>query len=83
MFGQQVSIADNIAQIKRFQNRQKDELKEIEAIKEGFEHQDGDDPNLPFWRLALGYGEHVNRAYINWAQEAIAALRKMESKITL
>ncbi|MEJ2282458.1 MAG: PadR family transcriptional regulator [Desulfobacterales bacterium] len=80
MFGQQISIGDNIAQIKRFRQRQIDELKEIEALKEHFEHQEDDNPNLPFWRLAFGYGEHVNRAYINWAEEAIAALREMQNK---
>jgi hypothetical protein len=54
------------------------ELKEIEALKERFEHTEVDDPNMPFWRLAFGYGEHVNRAYIKWAEEAIAALKKMD-----
>ena len=78
MFGQQISIGDNIAQIKRFRERQINELKEIEALKENFEHQEVDDPNIPFWRLAFGYGEHVNRAYIKWAEEALAALREME-----
>jgi len=78
MFGQQVSIGDNIAQIKRFRKRQIDELKEIEALKEHFERQEDENPNLPFWRLAFGYGEHVNRAYINWAEEAIASLSEME-----
>ena len=78
MFGQQISILDNIQQIKYFRDRQFKELKEIEALKERFEHTEVDDPNMPFWRLAFGYGEHVNRAYIQWADEAIAALRKMD-----
>ena len=82
MFGQQIPIGDNITQIKRFRERQKDELKEIEELKKQFEHQEVDDPNMPFWQLALGYGEHVNRAYINWAEEAIAALRIMEKGLT-
>jgi len=80
MFGQQIPISENIAQIKRFRERQRDELKEIEALKKNFDHQEVDDPNLPFWRLAFGYGEHVNRAYINWAEETIAALREMQNK---
>ena len=80
MFGKQISVADNILQIECFRDRQINELKEIETLKERFEHEEADDPNMPFWQLALSYGEHVNRAYINWAQEALAALRKMDNK---
>jgi DNA-binding PadR family transcriptional regulator len=80
MFGKQISVADNILQIERFRDRQVNELKEIETLKERFEHEEVDDPNIPFWQLAFSYGKHVNRAYINWAHEAIEALRKMESK---
>ncbi len=80
MFGKQISVADNILQIECFRDRQINELKEIEALKERFEHEEVDDPNMPFWQLALNYGEHVNRAYINWTEEALAALRKMDNK---
>ena len=80
MFGQQIPIAANILQIEHFRNRQANELKEIESLKERFTQEEVDDPNLPFWQLAFTYGEHVNRAYINWAEEALAALRKIESK---
>jgi DNA-binding PadR family transcriptional regulator len=82
MFGKQISVADNIIQIKRFRARQRNELKEVEELKERFINEEVDDPNIPFWKLALSYGEHVNRAYIEWAEEALAALRKMENKIS-
>jgi len=79
MFGKQISVVDNIFQIECFRDCQINELKEIEILKERFEHEEIDDPNMPFWQLAFSYGEHVNRAYINWAEEAIASLRKMET----
>ena len=82
MFGKQISLADNILQIERFRDRQMDELKEIETLKGRFEKEDVDDPNMPFWQLSFAYGEHINRAYINWAEEAIAAIRRMENKIS-
>ena len=78
MFGQQISIRDNIIQITRFRDRQKAELDELQLIKEQFENQEVDDPNIPYWRLAFGYGEHVNRAYVKWAEESIVALKKMD-----
>jgi len=82
MFGKQIPIAANILQIEHFRNLQANELKEIETLKERLTQEVVDDPNLPFWQLAFTYGEHVNRAYINWAEEALAALRKMENKTT-
>jgi len=82
MFGKQISLADNILQIERFRDRQMEELKEIETLKGRFEPDEIDDPNMPFWQLAFAYGEHINRAYINWAEEAVAALREMEDNTT-
>jgi DNA-binding PadR family transcriptional regulator len=78
MFGRQISIADNIRQIERFRDRQINELGEIAVLKAHFQHRDVDDPNIPFWQLSFSYGEHVNRAYIKWAEEAIASLSEME-----
>ena len=80
MFGQQIPVAENIRQIERFWERQKGELAEIEVLKKRLEQEEDDDPNMPFWQLAFSYGEHVNRAYIEWAKEAIASLRNMEPK---
>ena len=79
MFGRQISIADNILQIEHFRDRQINELGEIAVLKAHFQHQGVDDPNMPFWQLGLSYGEHVNRAYIKWAEEALAALHEMEN----
>ena len=80
MFGKQILIGDNIIQIQRFRDRQLKELEEIEALKKDFEFQEVNDPNTPFWELAISYGEHVNRAYITWAEEALARLSEMEQQ---
>jgi hypothetical protein len=45
-----------------------------------FQKDGAENPNQPFWLLAFDYGRHINRAYIQWADEALAALHKMESK---
>lgn len=80
IFGKQISIADNIRQIEAFQDRQRKELTELEELKEQFHIDRAENPNHPFWQLAFDYGKHVNRAYIQWAQKALASLRKMEKK---
>ena len=78
IFGRQVSISDNITQIERFRERQIVDLKEVERLRNQIESQDADSPNLPFWLLALDYGKHINEAYIQWAEKALAELRNMK-----
>ena len=78
IFGQQISIDDNIRQIERFRNRQHNELSEVNQLEEKLNVEQTDNPNFPFWRLAFKYGEYINRAYIEWADEALAELRKMD-----
>jgi DNA-binding PadR family transcriptional regulator len=80
IFGKQISNADNIRQIEHFRDRQQKELVELEELKERFQKDSAENPNQPFWLLAFDYGKHVNRAYIQWADEALATLHKMESK---
>lgn len=78
IFGKQISIADNIHQIEKFQERQRNELIELEKLEGRFQKEGAENPNQPFWQLAFDYGKHVNQAYIRWADEALASLRKME-----
>ena len=79
IFGKQISIADNIRQIEAFKDRQQKELTELEELKDQFQINRAENPNHPFWQLAFDYGKHVNRAYIQWAEEALTSLRKMET----
>ena len=79
IFGQQITIGDNIRQIERFRNRQQNELNEVNQLEKKLNIEGADNPNLPFWRLAFKYGEYINRAYVQWAEEALTALRKMET----
>ncbi|CAB1060489.1 Transcriptional regulator, PadR family [Olavius sp. associated proteobacterium Delta 1] len=80
IFGRQISLNGNIIQIERFRERQLGELKEVERLRKRSETQKTDDPNLPYWLLAFDYGKHVNEAYIQWAEKALAALHNMENK---
>ena len=77
IFGKQISVADNIRQIEAFQHRQYKELIALEALKKQFQKDNAENPNQPFWELAFDYGKHVNRAYIQWAEEALTSLHKM------
>jgi len=80
IFGSQISINDNIAQIEGFRERQLSDLKEVERLRKQFETQETDNPNLPFWQLAFDYGKLVNEAYIQWAEMALTGLHNMANE---
>ena len=80
IFGRQIPIADNIKQIQRFRDRQARELIEVEELKARFQNEAGENSNLQFWLIAIEYGRYVNRAYLQWAEKALTALRNMEIK---
>jgi DNA-binding PadR family transcriptional regulator len=77
IFGRQISVADNIRQIKRFRDRQVTELNEVEALKKEFQKEAGENSDLPYWLIAVEYGRYVNQAYIKWAEKAMAVLNEM------
>ena len=79
IFGRQIELKESMHQIERFRDRQQEELTEMRQLKKRFKTDAADNPNMPFWQLAFDYGEHVNRAYIQWAEKALGALRKMKT----
>ena len=77
-FGQLVSPADNIRQVEHFRELQSQKLKEINAIEKLLNADYKDNPNLPYWLMSIRYGQYVNRAYLGWSKETLAALKGME-----
>lgn len=79
-FGQQISLTDNIRQIKNFQKLQAQRLKEIKATEKLLKSDYKDNPNLSFWLMTVRYGQHLNQAYLQWSKETLAALRRMKKE---
>ena len=77
-FGQLVSLADNIRQVEHFRELQSQKLKEINAIEKLLNADYKDNPNFPYWLMSVRYGQYVNRAYLRWSKETLAALNGME-----
>ena len=46
------------------------------------ENEYREEPALPYLKLALKYGQYVNRAYLEWADEAIAELKSLQEDRT-
>jgi PadR family transcriptional regulator AphA len=38
-------------------------------------------PDLPYWLMTLSYGRHVSRAFVAWADETLAALKKLAKPV--
>jgi len=80
IFGSELGAADSIRQIQHFQKQQRQDLQQTEELMNqiGTGYLQG--PSKPYLKLALRYGQRVNRAYLEWADEAIAALKDLQKE---
>ncbi len=76
-FGEEVSVATSISHIKRYQELQQGLLERYQAIEAEIKAEYADNPNLPYWVLTVRYGQHVNRALLDWCDESLAKLNRM------
>lgn len=75
-FGSSMSPNENIARIEDFRARQSAELNLMGRFKESLEQVMDENPDhLHFYLTAL-FGEKIYRAYVEWADEAIALLEQ-------
>ena len=50
-------------------------LAQFDAVEERIRREHADRAELPYWLLALSYGQHVSRALLAWCDEAEGAVR--------
>ena len=80
IFGYELGVTDSIRQIQHFQEQQRRDLQQTNELLEQMETGYLEGPSKPYMKLALRYGHRVNRAYLDWADEAIAALKALQKK---
>jgi PadR family transcriptional regulator AphA len=73
-FGHQVSLADNIRQVKRFKEMRNQEILALRASEERLKAELTDNPILPFMVATVSYGQHVNQALLDWCDETLSVL---------
>jgi hypothetical protein len=56
-------------------------LAQYEVIRHELELQEDHAGDRPYWLLTVSAGEHTARAAIAWAEEALAALEKMDASL--
>jgi len=72
-----VSLADNICQIKHFQDLITAELGDIKAIEAFLKTEKADNSNLDYQLMAANYGKHVNYAILSWCDETLSRLKNL------
>lgn len=54
-------------------------LEHYEVVRRGLEASFPDSEDMPFWRITLRYGEHDRRALIDWCDETLEELGRIEA----
>jgi len=73
-------VADSVKQIEHVQARQREALATYEDIERQLCKEMADSPQLPFSLLTLHYGQHRCRATLQWCDESLRALARLETR---
>ncbi len=76
-FGVQAGPEMVIGYVERMANREKAVLEKISKVSRELLAQDDRYPDVPYWRMAARFGQLELEAHLRWAEETLAALRKM------
>jgi PadR family transcriptional regulator AphA len=77
-FGQWVPGETSRNQVESHRQLWKQRLVEYAAIRNRLSEQEKGNPGLPFWEMTLGYGEHIAKAQLAWADETLKKLKDQE-----
>lgn len=76
--GSHISIEDNIRLIQNFKAEWIAHTRNYTEIETELCSTPDKDDQLPYWLMAVNCGKHLSKAYIDWCDETIAALQKMQ-----
>lgn len=80
-FGSSMSPNENIARIQDFRARQSTEFNMMGRFKDSLEQVMAENPDHLHFYLTASFGEKIYRAYVEWADEAIALLERKGTAI--
>lgn len=80
IYGSRVSLDDNIRQVEQFREIQTKEIRQMKPYRKQLMEEYPKNPNLPYWLMAVSFGEHLDRAYIRWCDETLKMLRDMKQE---
>jgi PadR family transcriptional regulator AphA len=76
-FGRQVTMTNNIRQVRQVQALQRQLLGKYDALEQQLRAEHVDNPDLPYWLLTISYGRHLCQARLHWCDEALTRLSSM------
>ena len=79
-FGNQTDAHTNVARIEEFRRIQVNALDKYAGIAARLRKDAAESPDLPYWLMTLRYGELEGRARLQWCDETLATLRKIEKE---
>lgn len=79
-FGSQVSVEENMRNINTFRSRCAEKLQLLEMYEFELRRILGHSNDHGYYFLTVLFGIQVYRAYINWADEAVQILQRLQSR---
>lgn len=79
-FGKRVPVADLRKQIERHRAKLQEFLDDYEEMRRGLEQSFPEAEDLPFWQITLRYGERSRRADIDWCNETLEEIARIEKQ---
>ena len=79
-FGRQVPVSENIRQVEIYRLHRQEELIELGEIERHLREDHADDPDQPYYLLTVDYGKKVVQACLDWCDQSLASLKKMEEQ---
>jgi DNA-binding PadR family transcriptional regulator len=73
-------VADSLAQIERYQTRQRELLATYLGIERRLDTEMADHPQRPFALVTLRHGQHRCRAMLEWCAEAARDLKRLKRR---
>ena len=72
--GEPAAARDHVAAFREYHLAR---LAQFDAVEERIRREHPDRAELPYWLLALSYGQHVSRALLAWCDEADRTVRSV------
>ena len=69
-----------LAHVADFRKHHLTRLAQFDAVEERIRREHGGRSELPYWLLALSYGQHVSRALLAWCDEAEDTVRSAAAR---
>lgn len=76
-FGGRVDVEHSIKKIERFKQRYEEELTQCDAFEMALKSILHENKDHSFYLLTVQFGQHIIRAQLDWAEQALATLKSM------